>query len=91
MAAKDFYGGELDSQWCTLGGLYLQYLHSYNELNGIVQLDNFSKFFSYPPHLLPEIFPLSSFVNFILIGGIDYLPWYLFVLQDLGQSHLRND
>jgi hypothetical protein len=31
--------------------MYLQYLHSYDPTNGMVQLDNFSKFFSYTPDL----------------------------------------
>jgi hypothetical protein len=44
---KDFQGGDLDAQWCTLGGLYLQYLYEYNEADGMIQLENFSRFFSY--------------------------------------------
>lgn len=51
---KDFQGQPLDTQWCVPGGLYLQYLHSYNPEDGTIQLDNFSKFFtSVPPSPLP--------------------------------------
>ena len=68
---KDVQGGDLDPQWCTLGGLYLQYLHSYDPTNGMTQLENFSKFFSY------------SLV--LTCVDVDYLRCYSYVLQDHGQ------
>jgi len=43
---KDFQGGDLDTQWCILGGHYLQYLHAYNPLDGNLQLENLTKFFT---------------------------------------------
>jgi hypothetical protein len=39
--------------WCTLGGQYLQYLHAYDPNDGQIQLENFSKFFSYTSPLTP--------------------------------------
>jgi hypothetical protein len=45
-AIKDFQGGDLDSQWCSLGAFFLQYLCTYDPLSdGTARLEEVAKFF----------------------------------------------
>ena len=76
---KDFNGGELDAQWCVLGGLYLQYLYSYTPNDGTVQLENFSKFFTYAKHPF-RIWRLANRV----LGGVDRIMWCMYAVRGHG-------
>jgi len=46
---KDIENQPLDGQWAGVGEAYLLYKRSYDPTNGLIQLENLSKFFTYPP------------------------------------------
>jgi hypothetical protein len=79
---KDFHGGDLDPQWCTLGEIYLQYIRSYDSANGMIQLDNFSKFFSYPPTFFERLYRLFTVV-FVRSSGSWTVPFIKRLIQQV--------
>ena len=58
---KDMENQPLDAQWAGVGEAYLLYKRGYDPTNGLVQLENLSKFFTYRPPTNTLVFSRTSF------------------------------
>ena len=84
---KDIENQPLDTQWAGVGEAYLLYKRNYDPTNGLIQLENLSKFFTYPPaqhlFLLPQWAPFSPRSSF---GGLkaEHSLWSTFAVKGHG-------